>query len=434
MAEVKPFIATFYNQEKVGNLADVICPPYDVVSPSEEIALYQKNPYNFIRLEKAQPEFEDANRDDRYIRTKSLLNRWLDEAILVKNRTPAIYLHDHFFSFKGKEYLRRGLMATVRLEEWNKMIIRPHEGTLAAPKADRIRLLSTLKANTSPVFALYEDRGQKIPPLVERERRKKPIINTTLENGERHIVWEITDAELLNKLNSFFNDRPLYIADGHHRYESALVYKREQEALLRSTTGQESFNFVLMTLVDMADSGLLILPPHRLLRLRHPSLVEDLRCGLEKFFNIRFITYDPHIWDEVDKMFARDEANLAIYGLNDNLLYLLGVKDYVAIEKLMPHFHSEIYKKLDVAIVDHVILGEILGVKDSDPNIDIAFRYDREDALRWVIDGEYQLAILLRSPKIEDIKAIADAGDQMPRKSTYFYPKLPSGLVFYYFG
>lgn len=434
MAEVRPFVATFYNQRMVDDLANVICPPYDVISPSVEEDLYRRSPYNFIRLEKAQPDPGDAGRDDRYLKTKGLLEKWLSEGVLIKGQLPAIYLHDHFFSFKGREYVRQGLIATVRLEEWHKMVIRPHEGTLSAPKADRVKLLSTLKSNTSPVFALYEDGEQLIPALLENQRKLQPLFDITLSNGERHIVREISDEETLSKLSGFFGDRPLYIADGHHRYESALTYQREQRALLKTISGEEKFNFVLMTLVDMADPGLIVLPPHRLLRSLSPLLIEQLSRGIETFFEARLVNYNSDTWSEIDQAFARNKADLALFGLSDNNIELLRVKDYASIDKLMPHFHSSIYKRLDVAIVDHVILEGILGIKDSATGVDIAFSYDREDAVQRVAKGEYQLAILLRPTRVEAIKAIADAGDQMPRKSTYFYPKLPSGLIFYHFG
>lgn len=434
MAEVRPFRATLYNVEKAGDMASLICPPYDVIGPALEQDLYRRSPYNFVRLEKAQPEPGDASRDDRYFKTKDLLEKWFNQGIMVKGRLPVMFMHDHFFTYKGREYRRRGFIATVRLEEWHKMIIRPHEGTLASPKADRVKLISTLKANTSSVFAMYEDSGGVVARLLEEQTKVEPLFDITLESGERHIVREVSAPQTLVGLGEFFIDKPLYLADGHHRYESALTYQKEQRALHGSDSGEEGYNFVLTTLVDMADPGLIVLPPHRLVRSLPAFLIEQLERGVETFFDITSTYYRSGGWSEVEQAFSRSEADLALFGPYDNRLRLLKVKDYGVVERLMPYFHSSIYKRLDVAIVDHIILEEILGIRDSASGVDLAFSYDYDKAISRVLSGEYQLALLLRPVNIETIKAIADAGDQMPRKSTYFYPKLPSGIVFYHFG
>jgi uncharacterized protein (DUF1015 family) len=250
------------------------------------------------------------------------------------------------------------------------------------------------------------------------------------EGDERHTVWRISQPEVVEKICKSFNDKPLYIADGHHRYESALNYRNEQTAASAKTTGEEPFNFVMMTLIDFNDSGLLILPPHRLLRGLTSSKLNALGEKLDTFFSIERLPLDqPGVWRKVDAAMA-DESNisLVLFGLDRANIMLLTLKDKAAAGSMMPYFHSEIYKSLDVSVVDHVILEELLGLSSED-NILIAYNYDRRDAIKQVSDNEYQLAFIVSPVKSKTIKDIADAGDRMPHKSTYFYPKLPSGLV-----
>ena len=433
MAEVYPFCGVRYNQKLAKDLADVICPPYDIITPQLQTELYHRSEYNFVRLEFGRELPQDTATDNRYTRSAATLKQWLEQGVLVVDQAPAIYLHDHYFSYKGKEFRRRGIIARVRLEEWDKMIVRPHEGTLLGSKSDRLSLLWALQANTSPILALFEDKGCSVSSLLAAPERSQPVISTS-GGGERHNVWAITEPEVINRLSGSLANQPLYIADGHHRYESALAYRREKRAASSPLSGDEAFNFVMMTLVDFSNPGLIILPPHRLIGGISRATLSQLTAKLGSFFEVEELSLNKtHVWQQVDSLLAggeTDEVRLVLFGVAEDRFLILRLRDLTGASQLMPYFHSELYKRLNVSVLDHVILEKLLGIGGGEEMV-IGYSYDGRDAVRRVLEQEYQLAFLLSPIKPSVIKAIADVGDRMPRKSTYFYPKAPAGLVFY---
>ncbi len=430
MAEVCPFAGVHYNKSLVDDLSLVICPPYDIITPHLEHELYCRSPYNFVRIEHGRQLPQDSITDNRYTRATATLEQWLKQRVVVIDEAPAIYVHDHYFSHRGKELKRRGIIARVRLEEWDRMIVRPHEGTLAEPKSDRLSLLWALNANTSPIMVMFEDNRRHIASLLAASDNARPMLSADDGGGERHQVWATTDPGVVSGICQSFKEKPLYIADGHHRYESALTYQRERRACLPKPSGGEAFNFVLMELVDFDDPGLVILPPHRLLRSLSASQLAGLLPKLRSLFDVTELAIDvPDVWQQVDDLLNEaGHFRLALFGLRGQRLLVLTLKDYTAASRMMPYFHSELYKRLDVSIVDHVILEELLelGIEDE---MMVSYNYDRKDAIKRVMAQECQLAFIINTVRAETIKAVADAGDRMPRKSTYFYPKLPSGLI-----
>jgi uncharacterized protein (DUF1015 family) len=434
LAEIRPFRGVRYNQELTRELADIVCPPYDVIDPRLQQELYRRSPYNFVRIEAGRELAQDTNTDNKYTRSAATLAQWLKEGVLAADPAPAVYLHDHYFSYEGKKFRRRAVIAGVRLEEWDKKVIRPHEGTLAEHKGDRFSLLWALETNTSPILALFQDRGGGVAKLLARAGESQPIADFSDANGERHELRAITSPEIISQLAGHFADSPLYIADGHHRYESALSFQRERRAG-SSTRGDEAYNFVMMALVDFADPGVLILPPHRLVGGIPRAALSQLPAQLRSLFDIEELPLDaPDVWGRVDRMLAAggsDDVRFALFGLNEGRFTILKLRDFTAASQMMPYFHSALYKKLDVSVLDHVILEEFLGLGSGGEGAIIDFSYDGREAVNRVLEQEYQMAFLLRPIKPEVIKAVADADDRMPRKSTYFYPKAPAGLVLY---
>ena len=431
MAEIRPFRGVHYNESLIKDWSAVICPPYDIITPQLQQELYLRSEYNFVRLEFGRELPQDTVTDSKYTRSAATLEQWLKRGVLEIDEAPAIYLHDQYFTYQGRKYKRRGIITRVRVEEWDKMVIRPHEGTIAEPRGDRLSLLWALQANTSPIWALFEDRGQRISALLAAQERSKPLIRSSSVDRESHTVWAITEPEVVNQIGSRLAEQPLYIADGHHRYESALAYQRERRACSPSTSGEEAFNFVMMTLVDFSDPGLIILPPHRLVRGMSKPTLAGLMTKLEVFFEIAELPISmPSVWEQVDHLLTETkEVRLILYGLITERLFALRLRDPAAVSQMMPYFHSELYKRLDVSIVDHIILEKLLALSSEQEKTSLNYSYDIPDAVNRVLNQEYQLALLLSPVKTEVIKAIADAGDKMPRKSTYFYPKLPAGLV-----
>jgi uncharacterized protein (DUF1015 family) len=432
VAEIRPFSGLRYNQSLIKDLSTVICPPYDVISPSLHEDLHSRNDYNFIRLEDAKQSSDDTPTNNKYTRTAATLAQWLKQNILIPERSPAIYLHDHYFRLQGKDHMRRNIITRVRLEEWDKMIIRPHEGILSAPKEDRQNLLWALKVNTSPVLMMYQDPERKIASVLSKETRKKPVINTTIPEGDKHKVWAITDPEIINQIAGALANQPFYIADGHHRYTSALTYRRDKMTMAPNTSPDDAINFVMSTLVDFTDPGLIILAPHRLIRGLTKTALSGLKTKLGVFFDITEMPANTRdAWQKLDvEMSKPDGIRLGFFGPDTNKFYALKLLDTAVLSEMMPSFHSELYRKLDVSVLDHIVLENILGLGiDGRGEARVSFISDREEAVKQVSQGEYQLVFFLKPVKPELIKTVSDANEKMPRKSTYFYPKAPAGLV-----
>jgi len=433
VAEIHPFRGGHYNQSLVSDLSEVICPPYDVISPQLQRELYARSEYNFVRLEFGRELPQDTVGDNKYTHAATLLEQWLSQGILQVDEKPAIYLHDHYFQFQERRHRRRGIIARVRLEEWEAMVVRPHEGTLPGPRRDRLDLLWALQANTSPILAMFEDSEQRIAPMLERETAKQPMMRVSGPDSERHDVWAIKDEDIIHRIASSLSNQPLYIADGHHRYTSALTYRRERHSYSPSTqSDNEAYDFVMMTLVDLVDPGLVILAPHRLVRGISRPLLDGLINKLAAFFEIdRLPLTMPVVWQRVDELLAKtDEVWLACFGPEKDNILTLYTRDTADISAMMPSFHTELFQRLDVSIVDHIILEKLLEIDAAGNEMKVHYSHDRQNAVKRVLDQEYQLAFFLRPVKPQLVKTVADVGETMPHKSTYFYPKTPVGLIF----
>lgn len=430
MTDIRPFNGVHYNQELLKHWTEVICPVYDIISPEQQKELYLKNEGNFVRIEFSRDLPQDVENDNKYTRAAATMDEWLKKGILLTDRTPAIYVHDHYFTYRGKEYKRRNLIVRVRLEEWEKMIVRPHEGTMTKPKADRLNLLWTLQANTSSIMGLYEDPTRQIIQVIAAAERRTPLLYLEKTGGEGHVVWAITDPAAIQTMQKALADQPVYIADGHHRYESALNYKRQRSATAPSATGEEGFNFVMMTLIDFADAGLMILPPHRLVRGIPKSTLDELNPKLKAFFDMEEIPLkSPVSPEKLDSLLNKGEDIRSVAcGLVPGKLVSLRLRKDADISPMIPLFHSDIYKRLDVSVIDHVILEDLLGL-GADYSTLVNYTYDETDAVNRVCAGEFQMSFLLKPIKAETIKAISDVRDRMPKKSTYFHPKPPAGLI-----
>jgi uncharacterized protein (DUF1015 family) len=431
VAEIKPFSGLRYNQSIAKDISTVICPPYDVISASLHEDLHKRNKYNFIRLEDAKKSADDSPNNNKYTRTAATLSQWLENKILVPEKTAAIYLHEHYFTLQGKDGMRRGIIARVRLEEWDKMIIRPHENILSAPKEDRQNLLRALKVNTSPVLMMYQDPERMIAAALVKETSKKPVIDVTIPEGDHHKVWAITDTSVVNLISGVMAQQPFYIADGHHRYTSALTYRREQMAANHGLSPDDAVNFVMTTLVDFADPGLIILAPHRVIRGLSQSVLKELVTKLGAFFEITELPANiPDAWQKLDAAMSKpDDIRLGLFGPGKDKFYTLKLRNEAVLGEVMPN-QSDIYRKLDVSVLDHVILNKILELNiDGRTEDRVSFSHDREESKKEVMEGKQQLVFFLKPVRPELIKMVSDANEKMPRKSTYFYPKAPAGIV-----
>ncbi len=436
MADIRPFHGVHYNTSLIKDMAKVICPPYDIIPPQLQHELHERSEYNFIRIEYGLESPHDNNTDNKYTRAATAMENWLKKKVLVTDDKPCIYIDEHSFMHQGKLRHRRSINALVKLEEWDKMVIRPHEGTLAKAKSDRLNMLWTLHADTSPIMVLYEDKQKNIAPVLTQQIKKKPLFTVEKADGENHRLWAVSDEDTINKIHGYLADQPLYIADGHHRYESALNYQRERRTTSGPDDKEEPYDFVLMTLIDMADPGLVILPAHRMVSGLPASSLEVLSSRLETFFITEEATINKNnLRAQINGLLGegKEDSKLVLCGLKKNKLISLSLRDAESIKSMFPAFHSDIYQTLDVSIVDHVILEELLDISQEKMGSFLNWVHDPVLAVEKVQAGEYQLGIIVNPVKPEMIKAIADRGDRMPKKSTYFYPKVPAGLVSYRF-
>jgi uncharacterized protein (DUF1015 family) len=421
LAEVSEFKGVRYNPEAIHYMADVICPPYDVISPQEQEAFYERSEYNFVRIEHALDQQGDDDKHNKYTRSRDSLNQWLKDRVLIQDTVPNYYVHEHSFEIGETKRRRLGIMACVRLEPWEKKIIFPHEFTMSGVKEERLKLMKACHADCSPIFGLYEDPGNKINQIILNRVKSRPTYSFDY-NGDSHRFWAVNEPEFVQRVSHFLIPKPIYIADGHHRYETALVYRDYRRQHDPHAPASASFNYVMMTLVSFSDPGIVILPIHRLVKGISGEGLNRLRKGLSEYFQI---VEAPAASVSIDN---KHLGSIKIYGLAEGKMLGLNLLPKTRIKDMVKERHSEAYFKLDVSAVQHIIVEKLLGL-DANSTDKLAYTPSGDSACRLVEEGQYQFAILLQTIPAITIKTVADAGDRMPRKSTYFYPKLPSGLV-----
>jgi uncharacterized protein (DUF1015 family) len=417
LAEISPFSGIRYNQEIVADIASVICPPYDVISSEEQKAYYEKSEYNVIRLEHGITMPKDTKTNDKHSRANATFNQWLKDQVLTVDHVPSFYIHEHSFTYQNIRRRRLGFMACVRLEPWENKIIFPHENTVPGIKSDRLDLMRACAANFSPLLGLYEDVGQKVTKLLSSQASRKPAIDFT-EADETHRLWVANEPEFVQRVSHFLASRPIYIADGHHRYETALAYRDERRQ--ENPSDSEAFNFVMMSLVTFSDPGLIVLPVHRLVNNLSSKALTQFRDNLETLFEVESVPLEEAGPPDIRGAITR------ILGLEPGNVIALRPHQSSSLKEMMPEDHSEIYKRLELSIVQHLVIDKLIAL---DKGSSVAYTPNMVQAHQLVESGEYQLAFLLNPITVATIKAIADANDKMPGKSTFFYPKLPTGLV-----
>ncbi len=430
MADVRPFRALRYDLSRA-DLALTIAPPYDIISPELQRALYDRSPYNIVRVEYGEQRAGDSQADDRYTRAACDLDAWRRTGVLVRDDRPAFYRHRQHFEWQGRVYAREATFAVVRLEEWAKGVIKPHEHTLASPKADRLNLLHATRTQVSPVYGLFRLRdGRSAAPEL-------PIGETLVEcvaGGQRHTLSAVRDADACDEFAAFLRECDVYVADGHHRYETALAYRDEMRARASVWTGDEPENFVLMALTNICDHGLLVLPTHRMVHPREFTIDHTTRIAQD--FQVddvpRALEDEAHFERALKRLGAdKDVTRFLAIGLRPRQAHLLSLRNRAGVESLMPRDQPDAWRRLDVNVLQYGILHAVLGIDDAALTDGGAVTYtqDAREALAAVASGAARLAFLLNATPVEHVLAVADAGGRMPQKSTYFYPKLPTGLV-----
>ncbi|MCB2146515.1 MAG: DUF1015 domain-containing protein [Deltaproteobacteria bacterium] len=436
MATVKPFRGVLYNPEKIPDSAAVTTPPYDVISPDEQAAFYERHPNNVIRLILGQAKTTDNALDNPHTRSASFYRKWISEGILKQEDRPALYLKSITYVHEEKAITRYGLIALVGLEPFENRIILPHEKTFSKVRSERLELMKATHCNYCPIFSLYPDNGGLLDSLEQAVDKSAPLIDFRDDQGHRHQLWRIFDPTVHRRVTTAMQDKRLFIADGHHRYETALNFRKYLMETDPSFSDRHPANYVLMYLCSMSDPGLIILPAHRLLKA---ISAEELRGAMAKFrdyFEVTEHPFSPSDRGRVEREFlvalnnGENRQCMGIYAHKSPIFYLLTLKPGVMDQLFADELDASL-RLLDVTVLTRLVFMKILGFDqmrlDNEQLIGYASTADK--ALQSIDTGTYDVAFILNPTRIEQVQEVAQKGLIMPRKSTYFYPKVKSGLV-----
>jgi uncharacterized protein (DUF1015 family) len=420
MAHVKPFAAFRYNQGKIDNLSKVICPPYDIISFKKQQYLHDMHPNNFIHVDFAR----DIPEDDKYSRSARCLEDWIKKDILVRDEKPSVYFYSHQYWINREKKVRFGFIALLKLDE-KKGSVFGHEHTRLEPKEDRLKLMNVTQANLSPIFVVFSDKKRLVNNLWNNTvSHKKPIMDIADEDKNTHKIWRIDDQRTLDKIAVSMEEERMFIADGHHRYEVACAYRDEMKKKKTETFQEEGFNFIMAYFTNIDPVGLTILPIHRLVKVPHKPDMDALAEALAEHFFVVEHKDKTRFFFLLEKA-GRVEHVIGMY--NDDRFWLLRLKNIKVIDKVIIDKPLE-YRRLDVSILNALILKKTLKL-DLEDKSKILFIPEKEELIGRVDKDNSYIAFFLNPTKIDQIVSVALAGEKMPPKSTYFFPKPVSGLV-----
>jgi uncharacterized protein (DUF1015 family) len=438
LAEIVPFSGIRFNSAVVGDMNAVVAPPYDIISPKHQDDLYARHDNNIVRIDFGKVFEGDADGNNRYTRSAETLNKWLDEGVLKREDEAALYLYEITYNTPAGEARKfSGFICLLRLEEWDKGVVLPHEGTLKGPKADRFELFKATSAGTSQVFSLYTDPAKKVSSALNSAAAgKSPDIEVKDDDGNTHRLWAVTDAAAIKTAQEVLAGSKVFIADGHHRYETGLAYRdwrREQGQY----TGSEAFNFVPMFLSNMDEEGLTVLPTHRLIKETPGVELDHILDRMKMYFDVEERPVEGGSKEGI-KAFINDltekgkSAHAFGYFFNGSpSYYLLTLKDITPVKECIGLGKSEAYCNLDVSILHGLVIERVLGYDTEHISMyqPIQFEKDGIKSVERVASGEFLMTFLLNATKVQEVRDVALAREIMPQKSTYFYPKLLTGLV-----
>lgn len=434
MPDIQALRGLRYNLGHVGSLSDVIAPPYDVIDAELQGQLYKRHPANVIRLILNREEPGDDEHNNRYSRAARFLRNWRSEGVLQTDPDPALYVYHQVFDFGGTSYIRRGFMCRVRLERFGEGKIYPHEETHAAAKADRLKLTIACQANLSQIFGIYPDEENEAQELLEQAIAGVTPLEATDHLGVVHRMWCVSDVKRIAEVSAAMGPRPVFIADGHHRYETACNY-RDQLAAEGPLDANHPANFVLMMCISMNDPGLIVLPTHRLFRGLPDMTADELRAKLGDCFTTRVAgegcDLAPLVWETIESQ--DDQGTLGLFTAQDQrwTIARLAEPGRRRLEHLAAE-HSADWRGLGVAILHRLLVDSLLAAPDLPKP---KYVHQVEEVVHGLEHGDdeqpgqFPLAALVMPATIDHIRAISQHGERMPAKSTYFYPKLLSGLV-----
>jgi len=431
MARIFPFKGTHFDKGKVGDFTSVTTLPYDRVTPELQDKYYAASDYNIVRIIKGRDFPDNGEQSSVYARAGETLKQWLEGGILVEDVNPGIYVyHQEFKAPDGQTYVRKGMTVLVELEDYSSGKVKPHERTLSAPKEDRFKLLTHTDTHFGQIFQLYPDDENKVMGLLEPHVDRPP--DMTAHNEEEdviHKMWAVTDPEVIAAVQREMEERPLFIADGHHRYETAINYRDYRLSEYAGGDSAQNPRNAMVTMVGMSDPGLVVLPTHRVIHSLADFDLQGFQQKLEEFFIVEERADRDSTLASLSKL--AESPGVHAFGLYCiGAFRLLRLKDAEIMGKLAPD-RSDAWRSLDVAILHEVILEHILGITKEAQAAKTNLSYERyvDVAIERVDKGTHQFVLFMNPTKLAQIRDVAGRGEVMPQKSTDFYPKLITGLV-----
>ena len=408
MAEIIPFRGLLYDVSRV-SIEDVLAPPYDVITPEGRESLYRKSPHNIVRIDFGKEEPGDNETENKYSRAKRCLDVWIKDGILKRSDSPSFYAYEVTYTVEDVRKQLRGFLCLMKLEELGKGSVYPHEWTHPKPKQDRLNLLKACEASTSPIFLLYNSSAGGISSILSRMALTRPYLQAADPSGDLHRLWQINRTEEIEIIREELADKPVFIADGHHRYETSFEYSREMSAKKKSPLDRKPYDYALTFLANMMDEGITILPTHRLIK----GIPRDIDRMLSEHFEMETVTDDFDIR-------RRLSGRRRVFGFFRKREKAWQMLTYRGLD--LSEIHPDL-REIDVVILDETVIKKILM------NAEIGYEMDIAKALDEVNHGAYEAAFFLNPTRVKDIEKSALSLMRMPRKSTYFYPKLLTGLV-----
>jgi uncharacterized protein (DUF1015 family) len=441
MARIAPLRGLRYNQDKIASMEDVVSPPYDVIDPAAQQALMQKNPYNMIHLDLTKSLASESLNDERYEKVKDVFADWQQQGVLIREDKPTLYLYYTEYSLpSGEKLTRKGLISLTGLAEFSEGVVKPHEKTFKSVTSDRLRLLDTCQAQFSPIFSLYSDPEGLIISCLEEARKSQPLAEATDHDGCLHQLWAVNDTAVIAKVREMFIDKALYIADGHHRYTTSLQLRELMRQRQGKVDTDSPYDYTMMYLCGMEDEGLSVLPTHRLVQIPYITTVDEIVAKMRDYFEVSEISGGSREM-LLEQVLARMDENktetmLGFYHPAADRCFLLTLKPGV-MAKTCSGKHPEALRDLDVVVLSELLLECVLGLtheKCEQENL-ISYYPDPDDALDAAVKGvasgssDAKALFLMNPTLVSQVRRVADEGLVMPHKSTYFYPKLLTGLL-----
>lgn len=429
MAKIKPFKGILYDSRIGGDLSKLVAPPYDVISEKMQEEYYRLHHNNVVRLILGKIKPSDNKSNNRYARAKRFLEDWIKKGILVWDKRPSLYIYSQSYYFRNHLKNRLGFISLMRIEDPHKSRVLPHEYTFTKPKKDRLELLKTTRANLSPIFSLFEDKGSSIVNILKRETTKRPIIDVEQE-GVIHKVWRLTESKTIEAIKDAMKKKQIFIADGHHRYEVALNFRNWMRKKVKKDGREKDYDYIMVYFSNLNPEALTILSTHRVIKSVKKLNFQKVISKLKRYFSIdKFADKDGMLF-RLEKA-KKDEFVFGMYYKNKGF-FSLTLKDKEGLDSIITQDRPYRWKRLDATILHQLIFDHVLKAKEKVARRDnIVYTREINYAIRLVDEEDYQMAFFLNPPRIEQVKDAARSHERMPRKTTYFYPKPLSGLVFY---